>query len=373
MRIAFDHQAFCLQKSGGISRYFFKLAEGLANEQENIGVFAPLYRNQYARQLPYKIMHGGYIKDYPARCADVAVALNGMVGRRQLRAWRPDIVHETYFSNHRSGATNTATVLTIFDMISELGLDGATRTPTELRTSKKYAAVKRADHVICISEHTRQDLIKLYDIEPEKTTTIHLGCDSHVRPTARLMRIERPYLLYVGLRGGYKNFNRFAQAVASSNQLRESFDIVAFGGGAFSDIELAALRDLKFTANQVVQVEGDDSTLANYYVHASALVYPSFYEGFGLPPLEAMAHRCPVVSSQASVMPEIIGSAAEFFDPIDPADMAVAIERVVFSSVRTQDLIEKGLERVKCFTWDKCAQHHLDVYRALDRSFSKTQ
>lgn len=373
MRIAFDHQAFCLQKNGGISRYFFKLAEALATEGHAIRVFAPLFRNQYAKQLPSGVVCGTYINDYPNRCADVAVALNGVVARHQLRAWHPAIVHETYFSSHRSGGVTTPTVLTIFDMIGELDLDAPKRANQESRTSKKYAAVKRADHIICISEHTRQDLIRLYDIEPAKTTTIHLGCDSHVRPTARLMQIERPYLLYVGLRGGYKNFNRFAQAVASSNQLRVSFDIVAFGGGAFSDVELAALRDLKFTANQVVQVEGDDSTLANYYAHASALVYPSFYEGFGLPPLEAMAHRCPVVSSQASVMPEIIGSAAEFFDPIDPADMAVAIERVVFSSVRTQDLIEKGLERVKHFTWDKCVQHHLDVYRALDRSTSKTQ
>jgi glycosyltransferase involved in cell wall biosynthesis len=373
VRIAFDHQAFCLQKNGGISRYFFKLAETLATDGQAIRVFSPFHRNQYAKQLASGVVCGTYTNDYPNRCADVAVALNGLVARHQLRAWRPAIVHETYFSNYRSGGVTTPTVLTIFDMIGELGLDGLKPTKQELRTSKKYVAVKRADHIICISEHTRQDLIKLYDIEPAKTTTIHLGCDSYVRPTVRPMQIGRPYLLYVGLRGGYKNFDRFVQAVAFSKQLRESFDIVAFGGGAFSDAELAALRDLKFTPNQVVQVEGDDSTLANYYAHASALVYPSFYEGFGLPPLEAMAYRCPVVSSQATVMPEIIGSAAEFFDPIDLADMAVAIERVVFSPVRTQDLIEKGLEQVKYFTWDKCAQQHLDVYRALDRSISKTQ
>ena len=373
MRIAFDHQAFCLQKSGGISRYFFKLAEGLANEQENIGIFSPIYRNQYARQLRNNIMHGVYIRDYPARCADVAVALNGMVARRQLRAWRPDIVHETYFSSHRSGATNTPTVLTIFDMISELGLDGATRTPTELRVSKKYAAVKRADHVICISEHTRQDLIRLYDVAPEKTTTIHLGCEVERSTSIRTPEMRRPYLLYVGLRAGYKNFNRFIHAVSLSKKLKDSFDIVAFGGGTFSDVELAALRELNFTANQVRQIDGDDNCLASYYTHASALVYPSVYEGFGLPPLEAMAYQCPVVSSHASVLPEIINDAAEFFDPLNIEAMATAIERVVLSSVRTQALVDRGLERSQEFTWQKCVQKHIDLYAALDPTAARVK
>ncbi len=373
MRIAFDHQAFCLQKSGGISRYFFKLAEGLANEQENIGIFSPIYRNQYARQLRNNIMHGAYIRDYPARCADVAVALNGMVARRQLRAWRPDIVHETYFSNHRSGATNTPTVLTIFDMISELGLDGATRTPTELRASKKYAAVKRADHVICISEHTRQDLIRLYDVPPEKATTIHLGCEVQRSISISTPEMHRPYLLYVGLRAGYKNFNRFIHAVASSKQLKDSFDIVAFGGGTFSDVELAALHELNFGASQVRQIDGDDNCLVSYYTHASALVYPSVYEGFGLPPLEAMAYQCPVVSSHASVMPEIISDAAEFFDPLNIEAMATAIERVVLSSVRTQELVERGLERIQQFTWNKCVKRHIDLYAALDPAVARAQ
>jgi glycosyltransferase involved in cell wall biosynthesis len=296
-----------------------------------------------------------------------------MLARRQLRAWQPDIVHETYFSNHRSGATNTPTVLTIFDMIGELGLDGATPTSVELRTSKKYAAVKRADHLICISEHTRQDLIRLYDVAPEKTTTIHLGCEIERSTSIRMPEMHRPYLLYVGLRAGYKNFNRFIRAVASSKQLKDSFDIVAFGGGTFSDVELTALHDLNFAANQVRQIDGDDNCLASYYTHASALVYPSVYEGFGLPPLEAMAYQCPVVSSNSSVMPEIISDAAEFFDPLNIEAMVTAIERVVLSSVRAQELVDRGLERIQQFTWNKCVQQHIDLYAALEPAAARIQ
>ncbi len=183
----------------------------------------------------------------------------------------------------------------------------------------------------------------------------------------------RPYLLYVGLRAGYKNFNRFIHAVASSRQLKDSFDIVAFGGGRFSDVELAALHDLNFGMNQVRQINGDDTCLASYYTHASALVYPSVYEGFGLPPLEAMVYQCPVVSSHASVMPEIISDAAEFFDPLNIEAIAIAIERVVSSSVRAQELVDRGLERIQQFTWQKCIQKHMDLYAALDPAAARIQ
>ena len=373
MRIAFDHQAFCLQKTGGISRYFFHLAEQLSSAGQDVGVFSPLYRNQYARQLPPKILHGRYVKDYPHRCADVAVSLNGLIARRQLRAWQPDIVHETYFSNTRSGSDRTPSVLTVFDMIGELGLDTNAPTTNELKQSKKYAAVKRADHVICISEHTRQDLIRLYEVAPEKTSTIHLGCELKVLTEEKATNADRPFLLYVGLRSGYKNFTRFVQAVAACVQLKEQFDIVAFGGGPFNPAEQALIQELGLRFDQVRQLNGNDTELAEYYRGASALVYPSCYEGFGLPPLEAMANHCPVVSSYASAMPEVIADAAEFFDPLDLDSIASAIQNVVQSQARTNDLIAKGLIRVQQFTWQTCAEQHLALYRKLSVTAATVQ
>ena len=112
-------------------------------------------------------------------------------------------------------------------------------------------------------------------------------------------------------------------------------------------------------------MSGDDTILQQLYLSASALVYPSLYEGFGLPPLEAMAHRCPVVSSDTSSMPEIIGEAAEFFDPNKAESIAMAIENVVYSAARTQDLISKGLQRVQAFTWKASARQHLALYQTL--------
>jgi glycosyltransferase involved in cell wall biosynthesis len=373
MRIAFDHQAFCLQKTGGISRYFFHLAEQLAMVGEDVGVFSPIYRNQYARKLPPKLLQGSYVKDYPPRCAGVAVSLNGLLARRQLRAWQPDIVHETYFSTTRSGSDRTPSVLTVFDMIGELGLDAELPAPAEFKQIKKYLAVKRADHVICISEQTRQDLIRLYDVAPEKTSTIHLGCNLDVLAEKKVTNTDRPFLLYVGLRSGYKNFARFVQAVAACAQLKKQFDIVAFGGGPFTQAEHTLLQELDLRFDQVRHVSGDDAALFQNYRNASALIYPSCYEGFGLPPLEAMANRCPVVSSYASAMPEVIGDAAEFFDPLDLDSIASAIQNVVQSQARTSDLIAKGLMRVQQFTWQTCARQHLALYKTLNSAMAAVQ
>jgi glycosyltransferase involved in cell wall biosynthesis len=209
-------------------------------------------------------------------------------------------------------------------------------------------------------------LIRLYGTDPKKISVVHLGCDVvSLASETKKGNSGRPYLLYVGLRSGYKNFNRFVQAYAASAQLRDSFDIVAFGGGNLTTTEQDFLQGLQLRTGEVRQIDGDDAMLAQYYCNASALVYPSSYEGFGLPPLEAMAYRCPVVSSNASVMPEVIGDAAEFFDPLNIDSIACAIQNVVLSPTRVKDLVAKGLERVTQFNWRRCAEEHLAVYEKL--------
>ena len=385
MRLAYDHQIFCLQKVGGISRYFCKLIEQLNKLDQATRVFAPFYRNQYLQQLPRQGVQGCQVADYPKYCADLAVAVNGYVSRPQLKAWQPDIVHETYFSKVRSGSTSRPSVITVFDMISELGLEGAPPTFARMKATNKYAAVSRADHVVCISEQTRQDLIRLFNIQPEKVLTIHLGCDqeravaaaqesdeSTARLSARLSS-SRPYFLYVGLRQGYKNFAGLLRSIASSSRLKSTFDVFAFGGGTFTSDEQALIDELKFAPEQIKQISGDDLTLTQLYRQASAFVYPSLYEGFGLPPLEAMLHHCPVVSSHASAMPEVLGDAAEFFDPNQIDSIAQALERVAFSNDRRQQLIAKGMHRLKAFTWQACAERHLSLYQSVAASYVSRQ
>lgn len=384
MRIAYDHQIFSLQKTGGIARYFCRLAEQLNQTHQSggmtenvmVGIFAPFYRNQYLSHLPLGIVHGKQVKDYLPKTAGLMVGVNGWLSRNKISQWHPDLVHETYFSKTRSAPQKTPFVLTVFDMISEHAGKPGDRSPSiqtldEMRLSDKYTAVERADHVICISEQTRKDLIALFGTPENKVSVAYLGCDGlpqNQMGVCSAQQGRRPYLLYVGLRGGYKNFTTLLHAIATSTRLKDTFDLMAFGGGPLTQSEQALIKELGFNLGQVRQHGGDDHALAESYQQAAALVYPSTYEGFGLPPIEAMSQQCPVICSDISSIPEIVGDAGEYFDPRHPESIAEAIERVVFSPERTSVLIARGLERAKFFTWDRCAEQHLSVYQSLIRA-----
>lgn len=366
MRIAFDEQIFCQQSYGGVSRYFVRLAEQLVVLNQNIGIFAPLHRNRYTKELPPGVLHGYGVNRYPPKCGQLIMKLNQLGSRWSLSKWQPQLVHETYYSAKSSTPKNCPRVITVYDMIHELYKD---KFGTHDRTTAcKKLAVERADHVICISESTRRDLIDIFAIREEKISVVHLGFDRLAEKTPFhdvKSSTEKPFLFYVGNRGGYKNFDGFIRAVASSNRLKKDFDIQAFGGGAFTKSELTKIESIGFQPGQVRQISGGDDVLGDLYYRATALVYPSLYEGFGLPPLEAMAHQCAVVSSNTSSMPEVVGDAGEYFDPTLTEEMAIAIENVVYSADRNQELISRGQERLEHFEWEKCAKRTLKIYHSL--------
>jgi glycosyltransferase involved in cell wall biosynthesis len=112
-------------------------------------------------------------------------------------------------------------------------------------------------------------------------------------------------------------------------------------------------------------MSGSDDLLGRLYSSASVFIYPSLYEGFGIPPLEAMAHDCPVAASNTSSIPEVVGEAAELFDPEDQGDMRAAMERIACSAEHARALVSKGRRQIEKFTWDACAQATLDVYRQI--------
>lgn len=364
MKIAYDYQTFTLQAYGGISRYYFKLTEELTKSGEEVKIFAPYHCNQLIDTLDKSIAEGKKIasKDFSKPKALVLMMLNQLLSKNAIHHWKPDIVHETYFSIRRSAPRKYPVVVSVYDMIHEKFPQYFHKAdPTSFL---KRLAIKRADHIICISESTKRDLINLFPFVEDKVSVIHLGFSSF-KPKEQDVEIMRPYFLYVGSRNGHKNFVNLLSSFASSEKLRSDFDLMAFGGGEFSVNENKLIDELGFRPHQIKQVGGDDNTLAMYYKKATAFVYPSYYEGFGLPPLEAMAQDCPVVSSNSSSMPEVIGDAAEFFDPYSIGEMAAAIEKVAFSSSRRDDLIEKGKTRLGVFSWNKCANETLRIYEQL--------
>ena len=363
MRIAYDYQIFCAQTVGGISRYIAKLA-ALIGELNDVRVVAPLHQNQYLLDSPRGLVYGKGILRYPAKTSRILNAVNFHLSKRFMRSWHPDVVHETFYSAIPTGPTGTPTILTVYDMIDELF--PAQNSGQFIEAKKK--AIDRAEHIITISDSTKTDLVNILHIDQNKISTVYLGFDKYKREINNEYYstcIQYPFLLYVGARGGYKNFYNFLQAYAQSIALKKNMNVVAFGGGKFTGKELQLICKLGLSENQVLQVSGDDLTLGEYYSKAVAFVYPSLYEGFGLPPLEAMAHDCPVVSSDTSSMPEVIGNAAAFFNPYSIDDMTNSIESVVFSQDRKSSLIKFGRKRLEFFSWNKCASETFEIYKKL--------
>lgn len=377
MKIAFDSQIFCTQHYGGVSRYYCEIASRIAKEAGvQVSIAAPLHVNAYLAHVPRGVVSGFRAPNtdrfQTSRGANYPrLALRGLgllMGDRMLRAMNPDIVHETYFFPYRLGPRRARRVLTIYDMIHEKFASSffsrADKTPRY-----KAQAAERADHVICISEATRRDAIEILGLHPDKTSVIHLGFDlmntAGVHVEELILPTREPFLLYVGYRGGYKNFLRLLEAYGTSLQLKTGYKLICFGGGAFHANEMKTMQTLGLDSSHVMQLGGDDQLLAKLYKSASAFIYPSLYEGFGIPPLEAMSHDCPVVCSNTSSIPEVVGDAAEYFDPADTENMRAAIERVVTSDSYGKSLIARGRERLKCFSWDRCAIETLDIYRKL--------
>ena len=367
MHIAFDSQAFEYQRYGGVSRYFYELLRRLPDyDGAEISVHQGYHINRYAvadLAPRLKFYRGSLRPDIPK--SGLAFTLwNRCSCYHWLKKIQPEIVHFTYFGpNIQRSKRNLSVkrVVTVFDLIHELfpEMVGG-RDPTAQR---KRAAVRDADLILAISERTREDIIEFYGAPPEKIKAIPLANALKLTPAAT-PSIDGPYLLYVGERLQYKNFERVYEVYRRNQKINREYRLVCFGGPGFSPDFLSDLHNAGLS-DRVLHLRGDDQSLANLYAHASVFVYPSFYEGFGIPPLEAMSYGCPVVAAEAGSIPEVVGDAARLFDPRSADELEAGLLAVLSDAALRQDLISRGEQREAQFSWDRCAEETMKCYREL--------
>src|SRR5258708_1386454 len=310
MKVLFDHQIFSLQKYGGISRYFANLHYGLNAGGEAESELGLLFTaNAYIKnqQLPAGIFNA-LIKKNSRR-----YKYNKWYCRYLLKQDNFDIFHPTYYHPYFLKLLKKPFVLTVYDMIHELYPHYFS---ADVDARDKRLLIERADHIIAISSNTKKDIQKLHNIDNSKISVIHLGYQMHLSGgPSNITSIEGRYLLFVGQRDIYKNFNLFIKAAAPVI-LKHQLKLICGGGGSFKPDEIALINKLNI-ANNVQQVAVSDDQLRHLYQHAVAFIFPSLYEGFGIPVLEAFSNNCPLIVSNTSSLSEVAGNAAEFFDPTD--------------------------------------------------------
>jgi glycosyltransferase involved in cell wall biosynthesis len=371
VQIVFDTQIFGMQTYGGISRYFAGMAaEMVGVPGVDATVVAPMHINGYLGRLPEGVVMGNRVRNLRA----ISLArrfCSAVVCDFLQRKLKPDIVHKTYYHSFPGTPQGACGAVTVYDMIQERFPQDFP--PGGLIAKLKRIAVHRADHVICISEQTRRDLLSMYPIIEDRVSVTLLGYDSLMDAgtgataeefRTRVFGANRPFLLFVGRRPGYKNFDGLLRAYVSSPWLRKNFSLLLFGGGGITVDEAQQFSRMGIL-DSVRYLGGGDEILADSYRHASVFVFPSLYEGFGIPPLEAMSVDCPVACSNNSSIPEVVGDAGAYFDPSTPESIRETLERVLGSSAERFELVRLGRVRREMFSWRKCAEDTVRVYRKM--------
>jgi len=371
MRVLFDHQIFSYQAYGGASRYYAELMAvfhrtgtpaftlGVAESPNEYLANAAYYRGK-------KVAKGGtsaFLRTY---------LRNEIATLAAARRYEHDILHATFYDpgvlRNRRGAK---LVVTVLDMIPEhfpeffdtSGWYG--RLVTKRWIEGKRTLCERADAILAISEHTKQDVVAFYGIDPSRITVTHLGNKLTVgADQPRPAGVPARYVLFVGTRNTYKNWQLFIEAIAPLIAGDPELGVLCTGGGPFTPGELELLAAAGI-ADRVVQRNVRDDELAAVYAHAAAFVFPSRYEGFGIPILEAFACGCPAVLANASCFPEIAGDAALYFEPTDRDMLREQLKRLLGDPDLHAQLRAKGLARSRPFTWEATAERTLDVYRTI--------
>ncbi len=293
----------------------------------------------------------------------------------ELVTGRIDLFHSPDFTLPPT-LPRTRTLLTVHDLSFVVDPDSADERLGAFLRRVVPRSVHRADHVLADSQAAKQDLVALWDTPPEKITVIYCGVDPRFRPVAdadalRAVRCRyglggEPFILSLGTLQPRKNYRRLIQAFAPLASRFPDLSLV-IGGGKGWDYDEILSEPARLGISERVRFPGfvADADLAALYSAASLFAYPSLYEGFGIPILEAMACGTPVIASNSSSLPEVTGDAGLQADPLEVGSWTAGMGRLLDDSALREDLIERGKAQTGRFSWEEAAGQLLSVYRHL--------
>lgn len=360
MRVLYDHQIFSSQKYGGVSKYFAEIINVL-NKDIDISIAAWLSNNEYS--MRYGLFdHTPFFPKKNFRGKGLLMEKLGIPRSiYEIIKGNYDILHVTSDDDYCLPFLKKKPLVITYHDVNFL----TDRDYSERRSNRQKKYVGRADKIVAVSQHTKEDMLKYFDIPEEKIVVIHHGVSKTEIPNSKKERIlPYDYILYVGMRHGYKNFERFVKAFALIKDKYPEVKIVCTRN-AFSPSELALFCEVGIEEDRMVVFPANEIDLACLYRDALFFIYPSIYEGFGMPILEAMINGCPTLLANASCFPEIAQNAAEYFDPYDIDSIKICLDRMLCDKNLRDEVAARGLQHVANFSWEKCAYKHLELYKSL--------
>lgn len=366
MKVLLDYQTFTYQTYGGISRYFCEIINNFGKNRLSDYDVGIKYSNNYYLQESELVKVNSFFpdRDFKGK-GKIQGFFNQRVTVKKIKKSDFDVFHPTYYNPYfLKYLKNKPFVLTVYDMIHE-------KYPGEFPSNdttaeRKKLLVHKADRIIAISENTKKDILEYYgDIPEDKISVIYLA--NSLKPQAidnDNKKIPERYLLVVGNRYHYKNCLFMIESIAQLLREDKTLFLICSGGGNLIEYEKNLFRRLGIS-DKVLYYPANNEMLIKLYSHALAFIFPSLYEGFGIPALEAMDCGSPAILSNTSSLPEVGGNAAHYFDPQDAASILKAVSEVIYDKELRNSLITKGYEQAGKFTWKKTAEETVRLYRSL--------
>lgn len=347
MTLCYDNLVYGLQPFGGISTYWYELTCRLLKVEElelHFYETGKEHTNVCRRRLNIP-------QQQVIRSNRVGILLERFM---KLPAYpAPHLFHSSYF-RMPVRSRNARVITTVHDFIHDIYFSGPR---AWLHNRMKKAAILESDLIITVSKHTKKDLMRFYpQLNPEKVKVVYNGVSESYKRLAKPIAFPTPYFLFIGLRDTYKNF-RFAVDVAAA---QPGFDLYIVGP-ALNQMDKTFLD--KMLPGRYRTFTGIDEPMLNeLYNAAFCLLYPSEYEGFGIPILEAMRSGCPFIALNRSSIPEVAGDAGILLEAAQLELARVAIDQV--HNFRPE-LIQKGLRQSAKFSWDTCFHETHQLYKGL--------
>ncbi len=384
MKILFDHQAFTFQRFGGVSKCFCELISNMSSdidteiavkESDNVHLIESalchdikqpkMNRRKWKGLFPFKGSGVAFRTLAKIGLLTASEEVNQKYSIEKIKKGDFDVFHPTFFDPYfLKYIGDKPWVITVHDMMPELFPEYFNQRNEQIVFKKKYLG--KAAAIVAVSEQTKADLVRLLGISKERITVVYHGGPKKEYVGEPSM-IDAPYFFYVGTREAYKNFPQTLVDFADFHQMHPEVKLVCTGG-CFTLVERKMIEKLNIV-DAVIHIRANGHDMKVLYAHAVAFIYPSLYEGFGMPILEAFAYGCPVLLNNKSCFPEIAADAGIYFESEPGKSNLVRIMEYIYSlsEVERKEIVEKGYLRLGDFSWEKSAEKLANLYSKVYR------